>query len=148
MCRPGRWSRNTRRSATYVEEVRITNVPSFLHSRDLEIECPGLGPLTVDVAYGGNFYCIVDPQKNFTDLADVSVGDLLRWSPALRTAINARYQFVHPENDNIRGCTHVMWTGAPTGTGGDRAQRGVLRRQGHRPLALRHRHLGAHGAMV
>ena len=76
----------------------ITNVPSFLHSRDLEIDCPGLGKLTVDVAYGGNFYCIVDPQENFSDLADVSVGDLLRWSPALRTAMNERYEFVHPEN--------------------------------------------------
>ena len=97
----------------YVESVRITNVPSFLHSRDLEIDCPGLGKLTVDVAYGGNFYCIVDPQQNFTDLADVSVGDLLRWSPALRTAMNERYSFVHPENDNIRGCTHIMWTGKP-----------------------------------
>jgi len=97
----------------YVDEVRITNVPSFLHSRDLEIDAPGLGKLTVDVAYGGNFYCIVDPQENFTDLADVSVGDLLRWSPALRTAMNERYSFVHPENDNIKGCTHIMWTGKP-----------------------------------
>jgi len=97
----------------YVDEVRITNVPSFLHSRDLEVECPGLGKLVVDVAYGGNFYCIVDPQELYTDLADVSVGDLLRWSPALRTAINERYSFVHPENPAINRCTHVMWTGRP-----------------------------------
>src|SRR4051812_26010626 len=97
----------------YVDEVRITNVPSFLHSRDLEVDCPGLGKLTVDVAYGGNFYCIVDPQENFSDLADVSVGDLLRWSPVLRKAMNERYSFVHPENDSIRTCTHIMWTGKP-----------------------------------
>jgi len=97
----------------YVDEVRITNVPSFLHSRDLEIEIPELGKLTVDVAYGGNFYCIVDPQENFSDLADVTVGDLLRWSPILRKAMNERYYFVHPENDNIRNCTHIMWTGRP-----------------------------------
>jgi len=98
----------------YVDNVRLTNVPSFLHSKDLEIDAPGLGKLKVDVAYGGNFYCIVDPQENFTDIADVSVGDLLRWSPALRTAMNERYEFVHPENDNIRGCTHILWTGKPT----------------------------------
>jgi 4-hydroxyproline epimerase len=97
----------------YVDEVRLTNVASFLHSKDLEIECPGLGKLKVDVAYGGNFYCIVDPQENFTDLADVTVGDLLRWSPVLRKAMNERYSFVHPENENIRGCTHIMWTGKP-----------------------------------
>jgi 4-hydroxyproline epimerase len=101
----------------YVDEVRITNVPSFLHSRDLEIDCPGLGRLTVDVAYGGNFYCIVDPQKNFTDLGDVSVGDLLRWSPALRRAMNERYEFIHPEKPEIRGLSHIMWTGRPTVAG-------------------------------
>ncbi len=98
----------------HVDTVRITNVPSFLHSRDLEIDAPGLGRLTVDVAYGGNFYCIVDSQENFTDITDVSVGDLLRWSPALRKAMNERYEFVHPDNDNIRGCTHILWTGKPT----------------------------------
>jgi len=27
--------------------------------------------------------------------------------------MNERYSFVHPENDNIRGCTHIMWTGRP-----------------------------------
>ena len=98
----------------YVDNVRLTNVASFLHSRDLEIDAPGLGKLTVDVAYGGNFYCIVDAQDNFTDIADYTVGDLLRWSPALRAAMNARYEFVHPENDNIRGCTHILWTGKAT----------------------------------
>jgi len=98
----------------YVDRVRLTNVPSFLHSTDLEIDAPGLGKLKVDVAYGGNFYCIVDPQENFTDIADVTVGDLLRWSPALRTAMNERYEFLHPDNPNIRGCTHILWTGKPT----------------------------------
>jgi len=97
----------------YVEDVRITNVPSFLHSRDLEIDCPGLGRLTVDVAYGGNFYCIVDPQENFTDLADVSVGDILRWSPVLRKAMNELYSFSHPEKPDIKGLSHIMWTGKP-----------------------------------
>ncbi len=47
---------------------------------------------------------IVDPQENFTDIADVSVGDLLRLEPAACVrAMNERYEFVHPENDNIRG---------------------------------------------
>src|SRR5918994_15751 len=46
----------------YVESVRLTNVPGFLHSTGLEAECPGIGTLKVDVAYGGNFYAIVEPQ--------------------------------------------------------------------------------------
>jgi len=101
----------------YVEEVRLTNVASFLYSEGLEIDAPGLGPLVVDVAYGGNFYCIVDPQKNFTDLGDVSVGDLLRWSPALRKAMNERYEFIHPDKPEIRGLSHIMWTGKPRAPG-------------------------------
>jgi 4-hydroxyproline epimerase len=106
-----------RMEGAYVEEVRLTNVASFLHSEGLEIEAPGLGPLVVDVAYGGNFYCIVDPQKNFNDLGDVSVGDLLRWSPALRQAMNERYEFIHPEKPEIRGLSHIMWTGRPKAPG-------------------------------
>jgi proline racemase len=59
--------------------------------------------VTVDVAYGGNFYAIVDPQAVFRDIADVNPSDLLRWSPKLRAALNAKYEFVHPENPAING---------------------------------------------
>ena len=101
----------------WVAEVRITNVPSFLYAERLEAEVPGLGWLTVDVAYGGNFYAIVEPQDAFTDIADVTAADLIRWSPILRERLNAAHDFVHPENPDIRGLTHVLWTGEPTVAG-------------------------------
>ena len=44
----------------FVESVRITNVPSFLYGKGYEVDVEGLGTLTVDVAYGGNFYAIVE----------------------------------------------------------------------------------------
>lgn len=103
----------------YVEEVRLTNVPSFLYARGLVGECPGLGEITVDVAYGGNFYAIVEPQKNFQDIADVSSLDLIRWSPLLRKSLNERYQFVHPEKPEIRGLSHIQWTGKARVDGAD-----------------------------
>jgi 4-hydroxyproline epimerase len=96
-----------------VSSVRITNVASFLHSEGLAVDCPDLGPLKVDVAYGGNFYAIVDPQANFGGLETVSAGDLLRWSPVLRKQLNERYEFIHPEHPAIRGLSHLQWTGAP-----------------------------------
>lgn len=96
-----------------VKSVRIVNVPSFLHSTNLEVECPELGTLHVDVAYGGNFYAIVDPQEKFRGLEYITAADVLRWSPIIRKRINERYSFVHPENPTIRGCSHVMWTGKP-----------------------------------
>jgi 4-hydroxyproline epimerase len=97
----------------FIEAVRITNVPSFLHSSGLEIEVDGFGPLTLDVAYGGNFYAIIEPQPGYADLAALTPADILRLSPLVRAAVNARYSFVHPEDASIRGCSHVMWTGKP-----------------------------------
>lgn len=97
----------------FVEEVRITNVPSFLYAEGMEADCPVLGRLKVDVAYGGNFYAIVEPQDNFRDMEDHSAGDLIAWSPVLRQRLNAAYAFVHPENPAINRLTHILWTGAP-----------------------------------
>jgi 4-hydroxyproline epimerase len=95
----------------YIESVRITNVPSFLYGTGYEVDVEGLGALTVDVAYGGNFYAIVEPGGPFTDIADVGISDLLAWSPRLRAAFNARYSIAHPENPAIDRLTHVLWTG-------------------------------------
>src|SRR5690606_34182138 len=95
-----------RQEGDYVEEVRITNVPSFLHAEGLEVDCPELGRLSVDVAYGGNFYAVVDPQETFRDVADHSAGDLIAWSPVLRQRLNERYAFVHPQQPSIEGLTH------------------------------------------
>ncbi|MGN6142878.1 MAG: 4-hydroxyproline epimerase [Mesorhizobium sp.] len=96
-----------------VEEVRITNVPSFLYAEGLTVECPVLGEITVDVAYGGNFYAIVEPQKNYSDMADYSAGELVAWSPVVRQRLNEKYTFVHPENPGINRLSHMLWTGAP-----------------------------------
>lgn len=101
----------------YVEEVKLTNVPAFLHSEGLRAEVDGLGEVIVDVAYGGNFYAIVDPQSAFNDIADVSAGDLLRWSPLLRAALNEKYSFEHPEQPDIKGLSHILWTGKPIAKG-------------------------------
>jgi 4-hydroxyproline epimerase len=98
----------------YVEEVSLTNVPSFLHAEGLTAQVEGLGEITVDVAYGGNFYAIVDPQPAFYDIADHTAGELIGWSPKLRAALNAKYTFTHPENPSISGLSHILWTGKAT----------------------------------
>jgi 4-hydroxyproline epimerase len=97
----------------HVASVRLVNIPSFLHSTGLDVECPGLGPLKVDVAYGGNFYAIIEPQENYKDMDQLSAGEILRLSPLLRTQLNEKYTFVHPEHPTIRGLSHIQWTGRP-----------------------------------
>jgi 4-hydroxyproline epimerase len=94
-----------------VKSVKLTNVASFLHSTALTVQCPDLGELVVDVSYGGNFYAIVDVQKNFKGLQHYSAGQLIAWARELRKNINEAYEFIHPENDTIRGCSHILWTG-------------------------------------
>lgn len=95
-----------------VQSVKLTNVPAFLHSTELTADCPDLGELVIDVAYGGNFYAIVDVQPNFKGLEHYSADKLIAWARELRKNINAKYEFVHPEDETIRGCSHILWTGA------------------------------------
>ncbi len=98
----------------YVESVKLTNVPSFLYKTDIEVDCPDLGLIRVDVAYGGNFYAIVEPQENFRDMADYTVGDFQRISPELRRRLNEVAEFVHPLHPDIKSLSHIQWTGKPT----------------------------------
>ncbi len=95
-----------------VTSVKLTNVASFLHSAELTAHCHDLGELVFDVAYGGNFYAIVDVQQNFPGLEYFTADKLIAWARELRKNINEKYEFVHPENPTIHGCSHVMWTGA------------------------------------
>lgn len=94
-----------------VRSVKLVNVPSYLAAENLEVECPDLGMLTIDVSYGGNFYAIVDPQENFKGLENHTADQLISWSRVLRQRINEKYTFVHPENPTINGCSHILWAG-------------------------------------
>ena len=110
----GRVEARYRMENGHVEAVRIVNVGAYLAAEGVEVDCPELGRLTVDIAYGGNFYAIVEPQEGYRDMADLSPGDILRLSPALRQRLNETVEMVHPEDDTIRGVSHVLWTGKPT----------------------------------
>jgi len=94
-----------------VSAVKLKNVAGYLDQSNLPVECPGLGVITVDVAYGGNFYAIVDVQQNFAGLEHYSADQLISMARQLRKNINAKYSFVHPEDPTIHGCSHILWCG-------------------------------------
>ncbi|XCF07793.1 4-hydroxyproline epimerase [Tamlana crocina] len=98
-----------------VDWVKLVNVKSYLAAENLTIDCPELGELTFDVSYGGNFYAIVDPQKNFTGVHDFTASKIVQYSQVIRNSINEKYpdMFIHPENDTIRDVSHMLWTGNP-----------------------------------
>jgi 4-hydroxyproline epimerase len=102
-----------RQEGRKVKSVKITNVKSYLAAENLTVECPDLGTLTVDVAYGGNFYAIVDPQSNFAGLQHFKAEQLIAWARVMRQRMNEQYEFVHPENPTINGLSHILWTGEP-----------------------------------
>ncbi|MCK7554748.1 4-hydroxyproline epimerase [Chitinophaga sedimenti] len=99
------------REGRKVKSVKLTNVASYLAAENLEVACPDLGLLKVDVSYGGNFYAIVDVQENFPGLEHYTSSQLVSWARELRKRINEKYTFVHPDNPTINGCSHVLWTG-------------------------------------
>ena len=98
-----------------VDWVKLTNVKSYLAAENLTIDCPELGEIVFDVAYGGNYYAIVDPQTNFSGVQDFSASKIIQFSQVMRQHINEKYpnQFIHPENETIRDVTHLLWTGMP-----------------------------------
>ncbi|WP_343587025.1 4-hydroxyproline epimerase [Flavobacterium sp.] len=98
-----------------VDWVRLTNVKSYLAAEGLTIDCEELGEIVFDVAYGGNYYAIVDPQKNFSGVQDYTASKIIQYSQEVRKKINEKYPdyFIHPQNDTIRDVSHMLWTGTP-----------------------------------
>jgi proline racemase len=90
------------------ESVTIRNVPSYTDRLDAKVDVPGWGTVTYDLAYGGNFYAILDAGQ--LDLrVDVAQKDrLLEAGLAIMDAINEHDAPVHPENPGINVCHHVQ----------------------------------------
>ena len=98
-----------------VDWVKLTNVKSYLAAEGLTVGCPELGEISFDVAYGGNYYAIVDPQENFEGVHAFSASKIIQYSQVVRQRINEKYPnlFIHPENETIRDVSHMLWTGNP-----------------------------------
>lgn len=105
--------------ADRVTSVKIRNVASYLAMRGIEINVPGLGPLSIDIAYGGNFYAIVEPQGGYTGLDAMGAARLIENSRTIRAMLREIVEPAHPEEPSIRGVSHLLWADAPKGNGAD-----------------------------
>jgi proline racemase len=105
------------RNGAFIDQVRLFNVASYLHAADVSLDVPGLGALNVDVAYGGNYYVIIEPQANWAGLAAMSASRIVALSPLVREAAQKKLAPVHPEDGRIGGVSHVMWCDAPRAAG-------------------------------
>ncbi len=103
----------------FVESVRMFNVPSYLHASDVAVNVPGVGRLVIDIAYGGNYYAVVEPQESWAGLDGMSAGDIVDLSVRLRDALAAVCDPEHPDDSRIRGVHHALWCDGPTDNGAD-----------------------------
>ena len=102
-----------------VTSVRLRNVAGYLAAEAIRIDVPGFGPLSVDVAYGGNYYAIVEPQGAYTALDDLGAARIIELSQQVRRLVREQFEPVHPLDPTIRGVSHVLWADKPRGDGAD-----------------------------
>lgn len=87
--------------------VTLTNVPSFSVGLDRRVAVPGYGEVTYDVAFGGNFYAVVETEKLGIEWSRANKDQMLAAGLAIMDAINLTEMPVHPENPEIAGVHHV-----------------------------------------
>jgi proline racemase len=88
------------------EAVTIRNVPAFLHARDQVVDVDGLGEVRYDMAFGGNFYALVDAASVGLEVDPARAGQLIDAGARLREAVP---EPVHPVDERIAGCHHVVF---------------------------------------
>lgn len=88
------------------EEVTFVNVPAFL-LKSISIDVDGIGKVDCDIAYGGNFYGIIDSRTLNIDLVEENATDIINKAITIRNAINEKEEVVHPQYPFIKGLTHI-----------------------------------------
>ncbi len=88
--------------------VTIRNVPSFTDRLDAKVDVPSLGTVRYDLAYGGNFYAIVELAEVGMPFDRAEKQRLLDGGLAIMAAINDDNRPMHPDDPSITGCHHVQ----------------------------------------
>jgi proline racemase len=92
------------------EHVTIQNVPAYSHALDATVKVDGLGEITYDLAYGGNFYAILPLEQLGIPFDRAEKDRILQAGLDIMDAINATDRPVHPLDPGINGCKHVQFT--------------------------------------
>ncbi len=97
-----------------VTGVTFENVPAFAVHLDAPVEVPGLGAVTVDVAWGGMFYVIADAASVGLSLTPDEGRDIVRLGEMIKLATLEQLLAVHPENGAMSGVTIAQFSAPPT----------------------------------
>lgn len=102
----------------HAEAVRLRNVPAFVAELDGSVSVGTLGTVSYDMAFGGNFYALVPAASVGMEPVPENAGQLIAHGLEIAAAINASALPVHPFDEKIRGCKHVVFY-APGRDGAD-----------------------------
>lgn len=94
-----------------VERVKLVNQPAFVYHQDQKIEVPGLGAVTVDVAYGGMTFAFVDAESVGLTLDVSEEAAMYDLGQRIKKAAAEQLDVTHPENPLIPGITNTSFTG-------------------------------------
>ena len=84
-----------------VTSVTLQNVPAFLYKRDLKLEVPEVGSVTVDIGFGGNFFVFVSARELGLEVVPANSWELVRKGMAVKDCINKHIEVQHPEEKHI-----------------------------------------------
>jgi proline racemase len=96
------------------QSVTLTNVPSYLALRDADVDVPGMGTVRFDLAYGGNFYAIVEARDAGLTLGLDEAPAIVERGMRIMEAIRAQHRFSHPLEPRICELRHVLFSAPPT----------------------------------
>jgi proline racemase len=109
-----------------VKSVKIWNVPSFLHLKDVEVKVDGFGKVMLDIAFGGNFYGILPAENVRLSLDKANSQALIDCGMKIMKAVRQQIPLAHPLNPAINEIKHIMFTGPPDTKGADAKNTVVL----------------------
>lgn len=90
--------------------VEFNNVPAFVFELDYKVQVPGFGEVSVDIAYGGMMYLLVDAASVGLKVDNSQARQLIEIGERIKRAVEASYTPIHPENPNIKGFSVLEYT--------------------------------------
>ncbi|KAJ5184771.1 Proline racemase [Penicillium cf. griseofulvum] len=92
------------------KNVAFDNVPAFVFKLDYQVLVPGLGEVSVDIAWGGMMYVLVDAASVGLKIESRYSTQLVEIGERIKRAVQASYTPVHPENPRIKGVSILGFT--------------------------------------
>ena len=91
--------------------VSLDMTPSYADQLDAIIDVEGLGKVSVDIAFGGIFYALIDPSQFDLKILPENARQLVDIGTRIHRAVNEQLEISHPELESIKGISYTMFVG-------------------------------------